>query len=315
VTVPAVVNARSGTAAAFRDALAADTRFAMREVEPDAVVDVVREAIAAGARRVAVSGGDGSIASVAGVMADAGVELAVLPGGTLNHFAGHLGIPTEPAAALELAATGETRPVDIGYVGDRAFVNTSSVGSYVTFVRLRDRLEPRLGYWLASFVAGLRLFVRLRRYDVEVEVEGQVRHYRTPLVFVGVGERELRHVSLTPLSTNARPGLHVIVVHGRRRARLLALGLAAARRGPRGVAAMPEVDSFVVDHCRVSVRHSSAHLAIDGEVLVLPTPLEYRAARGALRVVVGAGAEEEAEAGIEAQAEAGAEMVRGAVKG
>jgi diacylglycerol kinase family enzyme len=268
-------------------ALAADARFAAREVEPGDVADAVRAAIAAGATRVAVAGGDGSIASVAGMMAEAGVELAVLPGGTLNHFAGHVGIPTEPAEALELAATGEAGPVDIGFVGSQAFVNTSAVGSYVSFVRLRDRLERRLGYWLASLVAGAWLFLRLRRYLVEVEVEGRTRQYVTPLVFVGVGERELQHTTLAPLAANARPGLLVIVVRGRRRARLLALGLAAARHGPGGVSAMPEVDSFVVDHCRVAVggRRRRVHASIDGEVLVLPTPLDYRAARGVLRVV------------------------------
>ncbi|HEU4630189.1 MAG TPA: diacylglycerol kinase family protein [Gemmatimonadaceae bacterium] len=303
MSIPAIVNARSGTAATFRDALAADPRFVMREVEPGEVVAAVRAAVAAGAPRVAVSGGDGSLASAAGVLAEAGVELAVLPGGTLNHFAGHLGIPTEPAAALEVAATGVARPVDLGFVAAHSFVNTSSVGSYVAFVRLRDRLERYLGYWLASLVAGLRLLLRLQRYRVEVEVEGSVRQYVTPLVFVGVGERELQQASLTPLAARGRAGLHVIVVRGRRRARLLALGLAAARRGARGVAAMPEVDSFVVDHCRVAVRHRHTHLSIDGEVLVLPTPLDYRIARGALRVVLPA----EAAAEDPARAPAGAD--------
>lgn len=286
MSIPAIVNARSGSAAAFRAALASDARFTMREVEPEDVVAAVREALTAGARRVAVSGGDGSLASVAGIVAEAGAELAVLPGGTLNHFAGHLGIPTEPAAALEIAATGEACPVDVGYVAGHSFINTSSVGTYTAFVRLRDRLERYLGYWLASVAAGLRLLLRLRRYRVEVEVEGVVRQYVTPLVFIGVGERELQHVSLAPVAARGRPGLHVIVVRGRRRARLLALGLAAARHGPRGVSAMPEVDSFIVDRCRVAVRHRHAHLSIDGEVLVLPTPLDYHIAREALRVVL-----------------------------
>ncbi len=65
----------------------------------------------AGARRVLVSGGDGTVASAAAVACETEMELAALPGGTLNHFAKDHGIPTELAEALELAATGSARPV------------------------------------------------------------------------------------------------------------------------------------------------------------------------------------------------------------
>src|SRR5689334_8315035 len=44
---------------------------------------------------VAAGGGDGTIRSVAGVLAGTGVPLGVLPLGTLNHFARDLGIPTD----------------------------------------------------------------------------------------------------------------------------------------------------------------------------------------------------------------------------
>ena len=52
-------------------------------------------------------------------------------------------------------------PVDAAVVNDRIFLNTSSVGAYVTFVRARERLEKRLGYHIASLVAGMRLLFRM----------------------------------------------------------------------------------------------------------------------------------------------------------
>ena len=69
---------------------------------------------------------------------------------------------------------------------------------------------------------------------VEVVVDGQKRIYRTPLVFIGVGERGLQLPTLGQRVTDGRRGLHVMVVRGRSRARMLALGLAAVARG-RGV--------------------------------------------------------------------------------
>jgi diacylglycerol kinase family enzyme len=159
------------------------------------------------------------------------------------------------------------------------------VGAYVRFVLLRERLEPRLGYWLASLVAGLRLFLRLPRYQVELEVEGRALAYETPLVFVGVGERSLATPALDALTGGGRPGLHVIVVRGRRRARILALSVAAARGGPRAVARMPAVDSFVVERCRVSVPRDRVLVSTDGEIQRLAAPLAYRSAPRLLRVV------------------------------
>ena len=286
-TIPVLLNPGARTADRAREAVLADRRFVLREVEPQAIVDTARAAVAEGATRIVVSGGDGTVASVAAVLAGTGVELALLPGGTLNHFAAHLAIPDDPARALDVAATGRPINVDVGFVGERLFVNTSAVGAYVVFVRLRERLERWLGYWLASLVAGVRVLLSLPSYAVELEVEGTVQHYHTPLVFVGVGERELADPSLATYHEGGRRGLHVLVVRDRRAARLFALAVAAARRGPGGVSSLPAVDSFVVDRCTVAVhRQRRVHVATDGEVTHLAAPLEYRAGRDALRVVV-----------------------------
>ena len=285
--IPVLLNPGARTADAAREAILADDRFVLREVTPASIADATRSAVADGASRIVVSGGDGTVAAVAAVLAGSATELAVLPGGTLNHFAAHLGLPDDPARALDVAATGVPVSVDVGYVGDRLFVNTSAVGAYVVFVRLRERLERLFGYWLASLVAGLRVMLSLPSYAVELQVDGAVQHYRTPLVFVGVGERELTDPSLATYHSGGRRGLHVLVVRHRRAARLFALAVAAARRGPGGVSELPEVDSFVVDRCTVAVhRQHRVHVASDGEVTHVAAPLEYRAGRDALRVVV-----------------------------
>ena len=103
--IPAFVNPASGSAAAALDALRADARFAVHETAPEGLADAVRAAVAGGARRVLVAGGDGTVAVAAAVAAETGIELAVLPGGTLNHFARDLGLPTDDlAACVEVAA-------------------------------------------------------------------------------------------------------------------------------------------------------------------------------------------------------------------
>ena len=262
--------------------------FDIRDVPPATLANQVRAAIADGARRVLIAGGDGSIASAAGALAGTGLDLAILPCGTLNHLAKDLSLPLDLEQAAQVAKSGHSIPVDAAVVNDRIFLNTSSVGAYVTFVRSREALERRFGYKLASLLAGARLLARMRTFRVRLQVEGVAREYVTPLVFIGVGERELRLPSLGSRVPGGKTGLHVMVVRRRSGARTLALGLAAAARGVNAVSATPAMDAFLVDSCRIERRARS--VSVDGEIVQIMPPLEYRHVPGHLQVVVAADA-------------------------
>jgi diacylglycerol kinase family enzyme len=158
------------------------------------------------------------------------------------------------------------------------------VGAYARFVRVRERLERRFGYRVASALAALRILFQLRLLAVELEVDGQPRVYRTPLVFIGVGERELQLPSLGSRVANGRRGLHVMVVRSRSRARLLAIALSAAARGIQALSRTPELDSFIVERCRITVRRSLV-VALDGELVAMRAPLDFELRRDALHVV------------------------------
>ena len=286
MTFPAFVNAQAGTAGPARKALDAAGAFTVHEVEGAGVADAVRGAVARGERRVVVAGGDGTIAAAAAVLAGTGVELAVIPAGTLNHFARDLGVPGDLDQAAALAAAGRTRLVEAATVNGRLFLNTSSVGAYVVFVRTRERFERRVGYRLASVLAAATTLGRLSRFRVELEVEGVRRSYLTPVVFVGVGERELRLPMLGSRVPEGRPGLHVFVVRGRTRAALFALALVAAARGVRYVRGTPHLDAFLVDRMTIVMRRPRGNVAVDGELVPAVVPLVYELRPGALTVVV-----------------------------
>jgi len=156
----------------------------------------------------------------------------------------------------------------------------------VTFVQLRDRLERQFGYRLASLIAMIRIFANMPTVRVDVEVEGVLKNYRTPLVFIGVGERELQLPHLGKRLRNGKHGLHVFVVRGRKRARLLVVAFAAVARGVETVRRMPEVDAFLVERCTIDLRRGRALMSFDGETEMIATPLQYRLERDALRIVV-----------------------------
>lgn len=289
---PAFLNNKCGNAEAAGKALTA-AGFALEGVEPDKLVDHFRNAVKSGIRRMVVAGGDGTIAAAAAAAARSETELAVLPGGTLNHFAKDNGIPTDLGEAAVVAGGPTIATVDLGYLGDRVFLNTSSIGLYIKFVSVRERFEKRFGYRIASILAALRMFSDLRTIAVKLEVESKEYIYRTPLVFIGVGERELQLPTLGSRVPNGKRGLHVMIVRGRRPARLFALALVAVSKGTKDVASTPHFDSYIVDKCTIDLRTQSAVVSLDGELHRMETPLEYRIERDALRLVVAPPAEPE----------------------
>jgi diacylglycerol kinase family enzyme len=286
VNIPVFLNASAGRADEVRKAIAGIDELELRETDPADLARAVASAAREGARRIVIAGGDGSISSAAAVLVGTEVSLAIIPGGTLNHLAKDLKIPLDLREAASTAVTGHTITIDVGRAGDRVFLNTSSVGAYVLFVKTRDRLEGRLGYYLASLVAAVRLYYRLPLYTVRIEVDGMERLYVTPIVFIGVGERETKLPKLGGRVEGGRRGLHVMVVQGRGRARLLALAFAAVARGLRSVARGPMVDAFLLDQFPVEHTAGNARIAVDGEIIDTTGALEYVLLRDALRVVV-----------------------------
>jgi len=258
----------------------------VEEVAPDQLESRLERAIADGARRLIVAGGDGTIGTAASLVAGKTIELAILPAGTLNHFSKDHNIPSDLAEAADLAQNGTVEGADIGYLKDSVFLNTSSIGAYVTFVRVRERFEKTFGYKVASFIAFLRMFSALRTFSVELEVNGQKQSYRTPLVFIGVGERELQVPKLGNRVVDGKRALHVMVLRGRKPARLFAVALAGISKGISHAKRLPEFDAFLVDRVTVDLTRPSATIALDGELKPHASPLEYRIERDAIRLVV-----------------------------
>lgn len=282
--IPAFVNAAAGNAGAVEEALRRAGCFDIRVIAPDEVTQAVQSAVDGGATRVAVAGGDGTVSAAAAAVAGTGVDLVIIPAGTFNHFARDHGVSGELDAACAAAHSPNVRRVDVAWVNGRLFLNTSAVGAYANFVRVRERLEPRAGYWLASAYSFVRTLVRMQAFVIRFEAEGVERSYETPIVFIGVGQRELKLPLLGSRVPQGRSGLHVMVVRGRTRARLLALAFAAAARGTRAMSRTPHLDSYLVDRCTIEQRHST--VAVDGEVVTLASPLDYRIGLGALRLVL-----------------------------
>ena len=156
-TVALVVNERSGgtNPALCVERLRSFGGDVMR-FDPDEIDD----ALASGAERIVVAGGDGSIAPVAAAAGAAGIPLAVVPAGTANDFARRMGLPEGITAACRLAVRGQRlRSLELGWMnGERPFVNVASAGLPAPAAwhasSWKDRVGP-LAYAAGAVRAGL----------------------------------------------------------------------------------------------------------------------------------------------------------------
>ncbi|CCH85969.1 putative glycerophosphatase [Modestobacter italicus] len=159
-------------------------RAEVLELREDAgVAELLGEAARSGrARALGVAGGDGSVAAAAAVALEFGLPLAVVPAGTLNHFARDLGVATPPEAA-KAVVSGDAVQVDVAEVNGVPFLNTASIGSYPEMVRRRDRLSGRMGKWAALTVAAAQVL----RHGSPVELELNGQRVSAWILFIGNG--------------------------------------------------------------------------------------------------------------------------------
>jgi diacylglycerol kinase family enzyme len=246
-------------------------RFALQERD---------EAVAWSPDRIAVAGGDGSIAAVAEAAGRAGLPIAVVPTGTANDFARAHGLPSELDEACGLAVNGDrTRQLELAWIGEHPFVNAASVGLAPAAARRADGLKRVLGP-LAYSVGAVHAGLRTHPVTCRVSCDGD-------LLFGGAAWQVT--VAATGAfgagsNVDADPSdgrLDVVVIEASSRARLVlhAYGLRAGRlesqRGVRRARAG-----------RVEVDAEAATFNVDGD-LVEVSEARFRAQARAFAVVVG----------------------------
>lgn len=95
---------------------------------PGHAADLARGFVAAGYDVIAAWGGDGTINEVAGPLLRSQAALAIVPSGSGDGLARGLGLPADAPGAFAAAASGRSASMDVGFMGDRHFLNIAGVG-------------------------------------------------------------------------------------------------------------------------------------------------------------------------------------------
>lgn len=242
------------------------------------------DAVRSGCDSLVAGGGDGTINIAASLLIGREPPLGVVPLGTLNHFAKDLGIPLDLEDAANVVLDGAVCRVDVGEVNGLVFLNNSSLGVYPAIVRLRQRYQASgLGKWIAALWAGLTVLRRNPFMGVRIVAETQALVRRTPFVLVGNNEYRMVGLHAGSRESLAQGRLAVYVLSAERRIGLLRLAWHVLRKGGEEV---KELDLLTVEKATVETVRHRLQVALDGEVVLLESPLEYRIRPADLRVHV-----------------------------
>lgn len=234
------------------------------------------------------AGGDGTINAAASTLLHRDTALAVIPAGTLNHFARDLGVPLDAEKAAHLAIQGVVRQVDAAEVNGHAFINNAVLGFFPNYRWTRQAIErhglgkTRLGRFVSTVAALWRVFWRMPHLTVTFAVGGNQRVIRTPFVLIGNNEHRMQGIDLASRASLNEGKLWVYALPACSRWGMLQLTLSLLTgRMPRESV----FQIFSTPELTIESKHDRIGVGVDGEMLRLQPPLHFKSLPGALRVI------------------------------
>lgn len=271
----------------------------MRETrQPGHAAILAAEAIAAGAERLIICGGDGTIGEVVDGLLAAGDPppvIGIIPAGTGADFVRTIGRPASSAEAAARIVTGVPVRIDGGRVtyttdhagtGVRHFINAASLGVSGPTARAVNARKRKGGGKAAFLAVTVAELIRYRFQDVRIAVDGAAPiEARIALVAIANGTSFGGGMRIAP---NAAPDdgiFDVVVVRAASKLRLLF----QLRRLYSGThVGLPEVT--ILEGSRVTVEPAARG---DGEAILVEAdgeisgqcPATFEVLPGALQLV------------------------------
>ena len=148
-------------------------------------VTLARDAIGRGFDGIISVGGDGTLLEIAGAIHGSDETLGIIPAGTGNDFRVAVGVPKDPAQALEIILAGRKRRVDIGLLGeDRCFLNVAGTGFDVEVIKNTDKVRKRFTGGFAYFLGIFLSVFGYKSVNIDLTIDGKT--YRRSILLIAI---------------------------------------------------------------------------------------------------------------------------------
>jgi diacylglycerol kinase (ATP) len=280
-----VVNARSGRRRKYdvADVIRRTSPFeheivpCSRKEDLDGIIDgAERDGIGV----VFAVGGDGTVHEVAKRLIHRTPALGIVPTGSGNGFARHIGLPDNTFTALRACSGGRIVSVDSAIVNDEPFFGVMGIGLDAV---IADRFASSHVRGLMTYVReGLAAWRSFVAEEYELIANGTTIRRRAAVIAIANSGQYGNNARVAPLASLQDGLLDVVIVDDLRMFAALSLTLRLATgtfHRARGVTSLQTT--------AVTIRRANAGPAhLDGEPLTLPAELRVRIVPGSLRLLV-----------------------------
>ena len=229
-------------------------------------------------------GGDGTVHETAKRLVGRKLALGILPIGSGNGFARHIGLSGDPVRALTSCRGGRLVTIDTASVNDHPFLGVMGIGFDAV---IADRFATSTVRGLQTYVReGLRAFVQFNAEEYEITTNGNTVRRRAFVIAVANSGQYGNNARIAPLASLQDGLLDVVIVddtHFLSAASLIARLFSGSFHRASGVTSLQTTE--------VVIRRPSAGPAhLDGEPVTLGEELRVRVIPRSLRLLVPDGA-------------------------
>ena len=159
-------------------------------------ISLTKEAVDDGADIVAAVGGDGTINEVASVLYNSSTVLAIIPAGSGNGFAYHIGVKRNIEAAISAICKGKTKLVDTCKVNEHFFLNVAGVGLDAQVSYYAGKKKKR-GIWL-YLKSTIKSAIQFKYYPMNLQLDNSTISGEFAMLTVSNGSFYGYNFSVTP---------------------------------------------------------------------------------------------------------------------
>ncbi len=246
---------------------------------PEQMRRLIHDLVARGAARVAVAGGDGTVALAVQEVAHSATVLGIIPQGTANNFATALRLPQDLPSALRVLADGTVRAVDLGCIGDRYFTESAGVGLFADALAIYGAKANK--NLLRTFYTVLRIVFAARARRMRIVADGERYVERAVMCEVANTFRMAHALPVAPGAKITDGELDVVVVGDLKRDELIPYYRAFRAQTHLS---LPKVHTFRAKSVHIETRHR-LNVHCDDKVIGT-TPVTMLAQPRALKVLV-----------------------------
>lgn len=171
-----------------------------------------REVCEAKCHSIFAMGGDGTVSeAISGIAHQKHRPVfGFIPLGTVNDLARALGISLEPNDAIEELDFERIRPIDIGEINDKYFMNVVAIGAIPEAINAVESKDKTQWGALAYFGSAFKQMMNMKYRRFLLEIDGEKREIQSSTILIGLTSSIGGFSNLLPNAEVDDGALHII---------------------------------------------------------------------------------------------------------